>query len=175
MANLDDTVRIASRDEVIAALKSEREYQSRRWGLRQSDGTFKEAPYDAFDFLMYMHRYNLRAIEAGSDNSGCQAALDMFRKVAALGIAYFEQKGQDPYKMYIRELVLRDVGVAFYILTAQKYINHAIDGVSTYTYIEVEAGIFAVIEAGIACFEKFGITPRDLTKPITNARDNQPA
>jgi hypothetical protein len=187
MANITDEANPMTRAAVIEALKSERTYQVRRWGYRQSDGTLKEAPHDVFDFLCYIQHYNSLAIAEASTKPGNASALEMLRKVVTLAIAYYEQQAaayherhQDAKRVFdVYGSVRTDyfqvpdgAGVSFYLLKVQKHINNAIELSSR---SNIESQIFAVIDAGISCFERFGVQGRDLSASIINGRDNLPA
>lgn len=80
-------------EKIMAALKTERQYQVRRWGVRQPDGTFQELPHSKEDFLLYMQDYLSEAIRQISRSGDEQPALETIRKVVTLGIACFEQHG----------------------------------------------------------------------------------
>jgi hypothetical protein len=174
MENVDDPIKPLSRIAVIAAIKSEREYQKRRWGVRQPDGSFVEVPHDAYDYLCYMYHYNIKAIEASATLEGNKVALELFRKVVTLGVAYFELKGEGVDEGYMRAINNVKAGSPFYLLKAQREILNGIENVNEYSISGLEANIFAVIEIGFSCFERFGIQPRDLSN-ITNGRDSLPA
>jgi hypothetical protein len=77
----------AARQEVYAALDSEREYQARRWG---------EHAHSVTEFLVYMRDYveeALHTVTREADPMAAAVALDNVRKVAALGVACMEQHG----------------------------------------------------------------------------------
>ena len=80
-------------EKVVEAIKSEREYQLRRWGFRQANGVMIEAPHSVNDFLVYMQDYLTETFHEASRKSGNAAALESLRKVVTLGIACFEQHG----------------------------------------------------------------------------------
>lgn len=84
---------MASMIEVISAISSERNYQKRRWGRRQHDGTFVEQFNTVGNFVVYMRHYLAEAEKALSTKSGPHAALEELRKVVTLGVACFEQHG----------------------------------------------------------------------------------
>lgn len=81
-----------TRERVFKALEDERFYQLKRWGERQSDGTFAEKPHSIGEFILYMEDYLEAARKAASrlpDED--DTALHELRKVVTLGIACFEQ------------------------------------------------------------------------------------
>jgi hypothetical protein len=93
MANCNDTRVPMSRERVFEALGSEREYQKRRWGIRQNNGQMFETQHGVCDYLTYMGHYLTKAKAEASEKAGNDAALEMLRKVVTLGIACFEQNG----------------------------------------------------------------------------------
>lgn len=87
---------MVSRQHVFEAIQSERDYQVRRWGVRQPDGSFKENEHTVGDFMGYMKYYLDEAFKEGSTKSGTEPALEALRKVITLGVACFEQHGVRP-------------------------------------------------------------------------------
>src|SRR5271166_5775868 len=81
------------REAVFDAIDSERQYQMRRWGVRQSDGSFTEKDHSVCDWLVYMQNYLNAAMHRASREDGDDGTLEELRKVVTLGIACFEQKG----------------------------------------------------------------------------------
>ncbi len=96
MASMTDDRSTTSFDDVTAALKSERDYQMRRWGVRQSDGTMQEAQHSVSDWLIYMEDYLAEARHNATREPGSTMALESLRKVVSLGIACFMQCGIRP-------------------------------------------------------------------------------
>lgn len=80
---------------VYAAIDSERDYQIRRWGHRQPDGSIMPEQCSVGDFLVKMTYYldNAKALFAceGSNRN----TLVELRKAVALGVSCFEQHGID--------------------------------------------------------------------------------
>jgi hypothetical protein len=169
-----------SRDDVIAALKSERTYQVRRWGFRQEDGSMVEASHDVFEWVVYIQDYlneGLHSLSREPDELAYKMALDSLRKCATMAIAYFEYKETDPYKQVYTTYVRppESAGVEWYYLRVQRALNAYIDeiGDSRDTILAQDAVMQFVIDISIVCFEKFGIQPRDLSQIIINGRDKQ--
>lgn len=79
---------MVTREEVYKALDSEREYQNKLWGGHAHDN-FNSVG----DFLTYIDMYLTRAKEQYTTVAGHGAALEMLRKVTALGVACFEIHG----------------------------------------------------------------------------------
>lgn len=96
MASCEDAPNPTSRTNVFHALDTERDYQLRRWGFRQPNGTMREAEHSVCDFITYMQHYMTKTLAAASEVAGNDAALEMMRKVVALGVACFEQHGIAP-------------------------------------------------------------------------------
>lgn len=87
------------RKAVYEAFDSEREYQLRRWGVRQEDGSFQEIPKSIEEYVLYMEDYLDEArtqLSRMAEPQARTAALDTLRKVVTLGIACFEQHGVEP-------------------------------------------------------------------------------
>ncbi len=80
-------------DQVIEALKVEREYQKYRWGYRQADGSFVEPSHGVGDFLVYAQDYLTAAVHRASRENGNAGAIEELRKVMALCCACFEMNG----------------------------------------------------------------------------------
>lgn len=76
-----------------SAIDREREYQRCRVGRRQPDGTVEEIPKTVGEYLVYMQHYMTQAIAASAVEMGDKAALDIIRKVTALGVACMEMHG----------------------------------------------------------------------------------
>ncbi len=79
--------------KVIDVLLTEREYQKKRWGTRQADGSFTENAHSVGNYLLFMQDYLTEAIHRASREDGFDGALDSLRKVMALGIRCFEEHG----------------------------------------------------------------------------------
>lgn len=84
----------ATRQEVYAAIDSERVYQLKR---ALESGKTDEAPHTAEEFALYMLDYLNEAIHqmarTWTPDGKVPAALDTIRKVTALGVACMEQHG----------------------------------------------------------------------------------
>ena len=93
VAGMNEIGTPTDRDLVFAAIGSERAYQIKRWGDRQQDGSFKEVPKSVCDFITYMQHYMNEATKAATTEAGPYPALEVLRKVTALGVACFEQHG----------------------------------------------------------------------------------
>ena len=181
-----DLRRPTSREDVIIALKSERAYQLRRWGFRQEDGLMLEAEHDVYEWVTYIDDYLAEAkhfISRNEDRKAYDTALDCLRKCVTMAIAAFEMRDIDPYKQiytgYVRPPQTPMVaGVEWYLLRIQGIINKYLQEMgseSTDSPMARDAVLQSVIDIGVVCFENYGISPRDLTQPITNGRDGQPA
>lgn len=88
---------MATRQEVYAALDSEREYQNKRWGVTP-DSTTGHNPHSVTEWLTYMHTYVSKGLEIATmsskqDDPESRAALEFVRKVAALGVVAMEEHG----------------------------------------------------------------------------------
>jgi len=82
-----------NRSEVYEAIDGEREYQERRWN---PDTTSTGGAHSVTEFLVYMQDYVNEALHHVSRNADPEAslvALNVVRKVAALGVACMEQHG----------------------------------------------------------------------------------
>ena len=78
---------LTPRDEVIAVINGERDYQQAKWG---------DAPHSPLEFLVYMRDYIEEAMHLCSRNSDAligDQVLGSIRKVTTLGVACMEQHG----------------------------------------------------------------------------------
>ncbi len=91
----------ATRAEVYEAIDGEREYQDQRW---HKNSTPSEGQHETAAFLTYIREYLGRAellasecaddtVAPGGHRFARETALDMVRKVTALGVACMEQNG----------------------------------------------------------------------------------
>lgn len=76
-----------TRNQVFAAIESERDYQDRKWG------TPSEHPHEVGGYLTLMQVHLRRAREAWAGANSDTEALESLRKVLALGVACAEQHG----------------------------------------------------------------------------------
>lgn len=86
---------MADRQEVYAAIDSERDYQEMRM-VRDGSTASSEHPHTPEEFLLYMEHYVHLAREAASTIWGPEAKpaiLNIIRKVTALGVACMEANG----------------------------------------------------------------------------------
>jgi len=87
----------ATRDEVYAAIDSERDYQNSRGNAAGTpDGEVR--PHSTEEFVLYMEDYmhelrNQLSRIWTKDRSAPPVALDTLRKVVAMGVAAMEQHG----------------------------------------------------------------------------------
>lgn len=83
------------RQEVYAAIDSERAYQNQRWGRTPEERTGHN-PHSVCEWLAYMQYYvneGLKLATTANDPDASQRALEFARKVAALGVVCMEQHG----------------------------------------------------------------------------------
>jgi hypothetical protein len=80
-----------TREEVYKALDGERQYQNERWGPTPSRGL-----HSVTEFLVFMRDYIEEAMHTESRESLTTAdpkALNIIRKITAMGVACMEQNG----------------------------------------------------------------------------------
>lgn len=82
-----------TREQVFAAIESERAYQIKRWGVRQQNGSFEEVPKSVGEFITYMQHYMAKATRAITTEAEVFSAMEQLRKVVTLGVACCEQHG----------------------------------------------------------------------------------
>lgn len=99
MTNKNNVGTPASFDDVVVVIRSERDYQRRRWGRRHPEGGFVEVEKSITDFMVYMQDYLTEAFHRASREPGCTGALEVLRKVVTLGVACMEQHGAPPRLM----------------------------------------------------------------------------
>lgn len=75
------------RDQVYAAVDSERNYQDRKWG------TVDQHPHEVGGWLTLMRKLLTDAEVAWASSDGDYMALQEIRKVLAVGVACAEQHG----------------------------------------------------------------------------------
>lgn len=81
------------RREVYKAIDDERDYQDRRWNPETTESGGR---HSVAEFILYMEHYLHQArVEASTkaDPESRIAALDIIRKVTALGVVCMEQNG----------------------------------------------------------------------------------
>lgn len=87
----------ATRQEVYAALDTERAYQESRWQAENMPGGPASRQHSLEEWLVYMQSYLSEAINQVSRNGvgsyEYNKALDTIRKITAMGVACMEQHG----------------------------------------------------------------------------------
>ena len=79
--------------EVFERLSGERGYQRLVWGTRSGANEFVEDKHSPGEYIVFMQYYLNEAVKLASTEPGYDHALEMLRKVTALGVACFEQNG----------------------------------------------------------------------------------
>jgi hypothetical protein len=82
---------MTKRNLVYAAIDGERDYQDERWGPTGTHGI-----HSITEFLVYIQDYTNEALHVESreeDEAANVKALDIVRKITALGVACMEQHG----------------------------------------------------------------------------------
>lgn len=82
---------MTKRSLVYAALDGERDYQDEKWGPTGTHGI-----HSVTEFLVYIQDYTNEALHVESreeDEAANVKALDIMRKITALGVACMEQHG----------------------------------------------------------------------------------
>ena len=176
MANKSDTGRAMSLAAAVEVLKFEREYQYKRWGYHQPDGTFKEAVHDVCDYIVYCRHYLQEAMRASAKEAGLEPALCELRKVATLVIAYFEQKGLtfDVIIQNITDTIEEYQPVSsvnYTILELGVCLTDAADIVLDPNEDGVDEPLYSTLAVCIACFTRFGVPMREPAPGVTNQRD----
>ena len=87
--------RYKNREIVYEIIDGERFYQEQLWGHADEHDAF----HSVGDFIVYMDEYMKRVKEKYTVAEGEEAALDMMRKVVALGVACFEIHGVPERKL----------------------------------------------------------------------------
>lgn len=82
------------RTKVYELVDGERNYQDKQWGGRPHDDMTSVG-----DFLVFMEQYLHRAKEKLTTETGIEPAMDMIRKVTALGVAAMETHGAPERKI----------------------------------------------------------------------------
>jgi hypothetical protein len=179
----------ASLETVIEALRTERQYQLRRWGCRQPDGSMIEVPHSVADYVLYMQDYYHEARHHVSREDGIAGSLEALRKLVGLGIACLEQhdrKDKDEHYTFddLAERIRR-TGRFVPLTLNPDYSNyllkigfHLADAVKYAAWFNQPVALSAVrdmVQVGVECFGQYGIEPRNGAQVVTNGRDGQPA
>lgn len=174
---------------MLDAFRSERAYQLRRWGCRQPDGSMSEALHSVADFILYMQDYYHEARHKATREAGTAASAEALRKIVCLAIACLEQHykkdGSEPYTFDDVAETMRRAGRLVPLTRMPTYSNYLLKiagslKAAAFFATDFNDGgaavcMFEIVGFGIECFMQYGIEPRDLTKPIINGRDGQPA
>lgn len=185
---LDPISPVVDITEVFAALNAEREYQIRRWGIRQADGQVVEIPKPVADYVTYMRDYYLETQHRVSRDPGYASALESLVKVACLGIACMEHNGVDEHgRYYSREAVFKAISRSFvmvphhldphfshYLLKVREALDEATKYAACFNTCMALLPIREVVQLCVECLKMYGVKKRDLTT-IINARDGLPA
>ena len=83
----------APREEVYAALDSERNYQDLRWGATLSGDRPGDGTRTVDEFALYIAGYTNDLIEHASHFGPAEEKLNLIRKIGALCVACMEQNG----------------------------------------------------------------------------------
>lgn len=81
------------RQQIFDAINTEREYQIKRWGFRNNDGSFAELMKNPEQFVLYMEDYLHEARHQLSrlpEPEASDKALLSILKVVTMGVACFE-------------------------------------------------------------------------------------
>jgi hypothetical protein len=180
---------MATTNVILDALRSERDYQRRRWGLRQPDGTFTETKCSVADFVLYMQDYYSEARHAARLN--IPASLESLRKVIGLGFACLEHCTVQDDRQYAGwphtfDTVAECIRLSDHIMPLvlnPDYSNYLLKIAASLSDAALYAACFnegnalmyihRIIKIGMECFAQYDIEPRD--QPVINARDGQPA
>lgn len=83
----------STRQEVYAAIDSEREYQDAKWGHSRSGGDLGAGERSVDEFALYLHGYVGDLTRLCSHELDKQEALNIIRKIGGLAVACLEQHG----------------------------------------------------------------------------------
>lgn len=86
------------RDDVYKLIDGEREYQKKRWN---PDTTITGGIHHVTDYLVYMQDYiheAMHIVSRAADPSASDQALEIIRKITAMGVACMEQNETLPRK-----------------------------------------------------------------------------
>ena len=81
------------RDEVYAAIDSERDYQDKKWGDTLSGGRPGDGTRTVDEFALYIAGYTNDLIVNASHFAEQKDKLDIIRKIGGLCVACMEQNG----------------------------------------------------------------------------------
>ncbi len=174
--------------DVFTILKGERAYQARRWGMRQPDGTMHEHVRAVADYVIFLRDYYEEAQRCYSREVGTRPVSHGLRKLVALALACLEQNDSyDGRSVSLDDLLdtfrragrivphnARYAGYSYYMLRMKNCIDDAEKYVVAANNSMALLYIRDMAQIGCELFELFGVAARD-DRPVTNARDNQPA
>ncbi len=169
-------------------MAGEREYQRRRWGVRQPDGSFKELCHCDHEFTVFLLHYHQEALKAYSTVPGKQGALAMMRKLAGLCLAFGEMlndlKGNAVTTVELIDNLKGKIRVHKYhtaqtlcliSATLSTITDDAIDNPPEADHDFVSSALGVILTSLLNCFMHSGVPARDLHAPIINVRDGLPA
>lgn len=172
-------------EEAVTILEEEREYQRRRWGYRNGDGSVSPSDHNKsiFDFLVYARVYLRKAEEAATCCVGSHDAGDAFRKVVTLASAALEtsrdmttaQAANHAADFTGADCVELDhivvEGTCATLAHANRLLNNGPDPLLKR---QIERRFLLLLRLGLRYFQTYEIRRRALDG-IVNARDGHPA
>ena len=176
--------------DVFQALREERNYQLRRWGVRQPDGTMHEQTHSISEFVVFMRDYYDKATSSLTHSFSRLGSLTNLRKLVALGIACIEQHDRYIEAAVTMENVFETVRRAGRIVP-MRFSDKTPTDFGTYLLkirqelsdAEIKLGVMNkaagliiikdIVHIGVECFEQFGVPSRGAIDLVTNARDCQ--
>ena len=174
-----------NQSDVFQVLRNERNYQLRRWGVRQPDDTMREATHSVSEFLIFMRDHYNEATRSLTHSCIYVDTLTSLRKLVALGIACLEQHDSYDNSAVSMEDIFKTVQWSGDFVPACQSdlgtfllrIKFCLDqGEKDAAYGEWRSGLARLQEiicVGIQCFRVWGVTDRGPTILVTNARDCQ--
>lgn len=84
---------MATRQEVYAALDTERVYQD-KLGSDRTDGS----NHTVGDYIVMLQHYQQKLVAAWTENAGVERALDIVRKIGGIAVHCMEEHGAIPRK-----------------------------------------------------------------------------
>jgi len=180
-------------NDIFQALREERNYQLRRWGVRQPDQTMAEQPHSVAEFVIFMRDYYNTAAHAFARAPSWRESLIALRKLVALAMACVEQGdsyngrsiSDDDLFETIR-LTGRLVPVRFhgtkiqtdfgtYMLKINQELSDAEVKLAAMNPDAALVIVKDIILIGVECFKMYGVPYRDWHGNLTNMRDGLPA
>ena len=163
---------------VWAALDIEIEYQRKKWGFRQPDGTFLDETHTMHEYCIFIRQYLDNVRVSSAMRAGDIPALDALREVIYLGISCLRQSMSIDD---IKAIAADGSGSLCDFITNIETALTCLESTVGESASEPNAQSASInwlkwlVALCLGCFQTLSINPRDLNQEIINERDGLPA